>query len=93
MSALCPNDKVTAEEVKLIESLFNSFGRAEVVPESMMDAVVGVSGSSPAYVYMFIEAMAVPLSQMECCAPRHISLPHRAFWCCKNGFRDRKTSG
>lgn len=59
MSALCPNDKVTAEEVKLIESLFNSFGRAEVVvPESMMDAVVGVSGSSPAYVYMFIEAMA-----------------------------------
>ena len=58
MSALCPNDKVTAEEVKLIESLFTSFGRAEVVPESMMDAVVGVSGSSPAYVYMFIEAMA-----------------------------------
>ena len=58
MSALCPNDKVTPEEVKLVESLFNSFGRAEVVPESMMDAVVGVSGSSPAYVYMFIEAMA-----------------------------------
>lgn len=58
MSALCPNDKVTPEEVKLVESLFNSFGRVEVVPESMMDAVVGVSGSSPAYVYMFIEAMA-----------------------------------
>ena len=58
MSALCPNDKVTPEEVKLVESLFNSFGRAEVVPESMMDAVVGVSGSSPAYVYMFIEALA-----------------------------------
>ena len=58
MSALCPNDKVTPEEIKLVESLFNSFGRAEVVPESMMDAVVGVSGSSPAYVYMFIEAMA-----------------------------------
>ena len=29
MSALCPNDKVTPEEVKLVESLFNSFGRAE----------------------------------------------------------------
>ena len=38
MSALCPNDKVTPEEVKLVESLFNSFGRAEVVPESIHHA-------------------------------------------------------
>ena len=38
--------------------MLNSFGRAEEVPETLMDAVTGVSGSSPAYVYMFIEAMA-----------------------------------
>ena len=42
----------------MVVSLFESFGKAEIVPESLMDAVVGVSGSSPAYVYMFIEAMA-----------------------------------
>jgi pyrroline-5-carboxylate reductase len=42
----------------MILSIMESFGKAEIVPESLMDAVTGVSGSSPAYVYMFIEAMA-----------------------------------
>lgn len=58
MSALSPNSHVAAEELEEITAVFNSFGKSEVVPESLMDAVVGVSGSSPAYVYMFIEAMA-----------------------------------
>ena len=38
--------------------IFHSFGKCETVPEAMIDTVIGVSGSSPAYVYMFIEAMA-----------------------------------
>ena len=42
----------------MVSRIFESFGRAEVVPESMMDAVVSVSGSSPAFVFMFIEALA-----------------------------------
>ncbi len=46
------------EEKDLIMELFSSFGMAKEVPEQLMDAVVPVSGSSPAYVYMFIEAMA-----------------------------------
>lgn len=58
MSALTPNPQVSEEELAYVLTIFESFGRAEVVPESMMDAVVGVSGSSPAYVYMFIEALA-----------------------------------
>lgn len=58
MSALSPNASVSAEDIALACQLFNSFGKCEVVAESLMDAVVGVSGSSPAYVYMFIEAMA-----------------------------------
>lgn len=58
MSALCPNHLVTEEETEEIKKIFNSFGRCEVVNESLIDAVVGVSGSSPAYVYMFIEALA-----------------------------------
>ena len=50
MSAITPNEHITEEETKI--------GKAEIVPEGLMDAVVGVSGSSPAYAYMFIEAMA-----------------------------------
>ena len=38
--------------------LFESFGEAEEISEHLMDAVVCVSGSSPAYVFMMIEAMA-----------------------------------
>ena len=52
------NDAVTDEDLAEIQAIFNSFGKSEVVSESMMDTVIGVSGSSPAYVYMFIEAMA-----------------------------------
>ena len=58
MSALSPNDAVTDEELSEVKALFESFGKAEIVPERLMDAVIGVSGSSPAYVYLFIEAMA-----------------------------------
>lgn len=58
MSALCRNELVTGEELAEVQALFNSFGESEVITEKLMDAVVGVSGSSPAYVYMFIEAMA-----------------------------------
>ncbi|RIW29596.1 pyrroline-5-carboxylate reductase [Bacillus salacetis] len=58
MSALCPNEKVTEEEMAQVVELFSSFGEAEVLPESLMDSVPAVSGSSPAYVFMFIEALA-----------------------------------
>lgn len=58
MSALCKNEHVTDEEMAEVKSVFDSFGESEIVGENLMDAVVGVSGSSPAYVYLFIEAMA-----------------------------------
>lgn len=58
MSALCANASVTADELAEVKTLFDSFGKSEVISENLMDAVTGVSGSSPAYVYMFIEAMA-----------------------------------
>lgn len=46
------------ENANYIISLFESLGKAEAVPESLMDTVTGVSGSSPAYIFMLIEAMA-----------------------------------
>ena len=58
MAALTPNENISESEVDMIVKIFNSFGRGEVVAESLMDAVTAVSGSSPAYVFMMIEAMA-----------------------------------
>lgn len=57
-TGVCANDNVTHEELEMVLALLRSFGTASVVPEYLMDVVVGVSGSSPAYVFMFIEAMA-----------------------------------
>lgn len=46
------------EEVKMVTGIFDLLGKSETVPESLMDAVTAVSGSSPAYIFMLIEAMA-----------------------------------
>ena len=45
-------------EIEFVETFFNSFGKVVTVPEKLMSGVVCASGSSPAYVYMFIEALA-----------------------------------
>lgn len=58
MTAACPNEFVTDEELGYALKILGAFGKVEIVPERIMDAVVAVSGSSPAYVFMLIEAMA-----------------------------------
>lgn len=58
MSAVSFNGLINDDDKNDVLSILESFGKAEVVPESLMDAVTGVSGSSPAYVFMLIEAMA-----------------------------------
>ncbi|MGN0466905.1 MAG: pyrroline-5-carboxylate reductase [Lachnospiraceae bacterium] len=58
MAGVCVNANVSEEEKQVALKIFRSFGEAEFIPEKLIDAVVGVSGSSPAYVYMFIEALA-----------------------------------
>lgn len=50
--------ELSREEIQVIHQFFQSFGRMTVVEEKLMDAVVCASGSSPAYVYMFMEALA-----------------------------------
>lgn len=58
MTAVCANAFVTEEEMEQVLHILSATGKVEVIPEHLMDVVVGVSGSSPAYVFMFIEAMA-----------------------------------
>lgn len=57
-SGVCRNAQVSGEEMETCMKYIESFGIAEEVPERLMDAVGGVSGSSPAFVFMFLEALA-----------------------------------
>lgn len=57
-TAVCCNTLVKAEDEEFCLKLMGSFGKANVIPERLMDAAGAVSGSSPAYVFMLIEAMA-----------------------------------
>lgn len=57
-TGMCFDETVTEEDRQTAVQLFESFGMVAVVEEKMIDTVIGVSGSSPAYVFMFIEAMA-----------------------------------
>ncbi len=58
MSAICPPSNAEYEDINAVLELFKCFGEAEIVDESLMNAVIAVSGSSPAFIYILIEAMA-----------------------------------
>lgn len=58
MAAICHDGSLIKEEEEEVSSIFKSLGKVEWVEEKLMDAVTSISGSSPAYVYMFIEALA-----------------------------------
>ena len=57
-SAFSGGESTTANDLKTIHRLFGSVGRAIHVPEKMLDAVTGLSGSGPAYVFVMIEALS-----------------------------------
>jgi len=58
VTALSPGAGVSAADLEIARDIFNAMGRTVVIPESLMDAVTGMSGSGPAYVSLFIEALA-----------------------------------
>ena len=58
MTAICHNENVSEEELKYGINIFESFGECEILEEKYFDGFTAVAGSSPAYVFMFIEAMA-----------------------------------
>ena len=57
MTAICDDTSFTDEDFAFAKSLFEAIGRTAILPENVFDGVIAVSGSSPAYAYMMIEAM------------------------------------
>lgn len=57
-AAYCLGSRATGDDAKTAESLLGAVGIAVQVPERLMDAVTGLSGSGPAYVYVIIDALA-----------------------------------
>lgn len=58
MTLLCANEAVSKEELENMRNIFECFGKAAIIEEKMMNPVIALTSSSPAYVFMFIEAMA-----------------------------------
>jgi len=58
ITALCAGRFVTSEQMAVAQRIFQTVGRTVVVDEKHMDAVTGLSGSGPAFLYIIIEALA-----------------------------------
>lgn len=57
-AALAGGKNATSDDLALAQKIFNSIGRSVVIEEKLMDAVTGLSGSGPAYVFMIIDALS-----------------------------------
>jgi len=57
-SALSKGRHATDGHLKIAQGIFSAVGKVVIIDESLMDAVTGLSGSGPAYVFLFIEALA-----------------------------------
>jgi len=58
MSAFSISNNISAEDINTVENILATFGEYCMVEEKLMDAVTGLSGSGPAYVFDFIQALA-----------------------------------
>ncbi|MCL2170707.1 MAG: pyrroline-5-carboxylate reductase [Defluviitaleaceae bacterium] len=71
MAAICTTANMTTEDIGLVLQIFGSIGQARVIPENLFDAFIGVAGSAPAYVFVFIEALAD--AGVKYGLPRHLA--------------------
>jgi pyrroline-5-carboxylate reductase len=58
ITAICRGRHVTDDQLALAQSIFSTVGRVVTVDEKHMDAVTGLSGSGPAFIYIILEALA-----------------------------------
>lgn len=71
-SAYCLGSRATRDDAAIVGKILGAVGLAVELPESLMDAVTGLSGSGPAYAYRFIEAMTE--GAVRCGIPREDAL-------------------
>ncbi len=57
-TAICPGEKISEDDLRIAKEIFSAVGVVAIVDESQMDAVTGLSGSGPAYIFMIIEALS-----------------------------------
>jgi pyrroline-5-carboxylate reductase len=70
-TAVCPGRKASSDDLDLARQIFAMIGIAVTVEEKLMDAVTGLSGSGPAYVFTFIEALSD--AGVKCGLPRDVA--------------------
>ncbi len=70
-SAMCSGQNVRTEHMDLARGIFSAVGTVEVVPENLMDAVTGLSGTGPMYVFHMLEALSD--AGVKCGLPRDIA--------------------
>ena len=58
MSVLCEENTFDPDDFDFVKGIFDAVGRTAILPERLFDGVIAISGSSPAYAFMMIEAMA-----------------------------------
>lgn len=56
--AICSDNDFTEEELEIAKSIYSAIGVIEMIPEKLIDAACALNGGGPAFVAMFIEAMA-----------------------------------
>lgn len=58
VTSICPNKNLSPEDLEVLDRIIGTFGTVERIDEKLFDVAVAIAGSSPAYVFLFIEAMA-----------------------------------
>ena len=57
-SAIAPGRHTSEGDLKIAKAVFDSVGKSVIIEESLMDAITGLSGSGPAYIFLIVDALA-----------------------------------